>query len=91
MIRGNGWGIAIVVVGGLLGGMSSYFLKLKDPQALIILGTAWVLMDLIVRLRFRYQPRWLLNRQAGGFLWYIPIWVFGLVILVVNMILVFTS
>jgi len=41
MIRGNGWGFAIVVV--------------------------------------------------GGFIWYIPIWVFGLVILVVNTILVFTS
>jgi hypothetical protein len=30
MIRWNGWGIAIVAVGGLLGGMSSYFLKFKD-------------------------------------------------------------
>ena len=37
------------------------------------------------------RARWLLNRQAGGFIWYIPIWVFGLVILVVNTILVFTS
>ena len=91
MIRGNGWGFAIVVVGGLLGGMSSYFLKLKDAQAMIILGTVWALMDLIVRLRSRYQPRWLLNRQAGGFIWYIPIRVFGLVILLVNTIQAITS
>lgn len=91
MIRGNGWGIAMVVVGGVLGGMGSYFLKLKDSQALIILGAAWVLMDMIVRLRSRYQPRWLLNRQAGGFIWHIPVWIFGLIILLINTVLIATS
>ena len=91
MIRWNGWGIAIVAAGGLLGGLSSYLLNLKDAQAMIILGTTWVLMDLIVRLRSRYQPRWLLKRLAGGFIWYIPLWMLGLVILVNNTVLVFTS
>jgi hypothetical protein len=56
--------------------MSSYFLRLKDAQAMIVLGMAWVVIDVIVRLRSRYQPRWLLNRLAGGHIWYNPILVF---------------
>lgn len=91
MIRWNGWGFIIVGVGGLLGGMSSYFLRLQDPQALLILGTAWIVMDVIVRLRSRYHPRWLLNRLAGGHIWYAPMWVLGLVIVLVNALLVLTA
>lgn len=91
MIRGNGWGIAMIVIGGLSGGMSNYFFKFTDHQALIILGVTWVILDVALRARRRYQSRWLFSRQAGGFIWYIPVWAFGLVILVINTILAFTA
>lgn len=90
MIRGNGWGIAIAVTGGLLGGMSSYFLKLTDPQALMILGAAWSVLDAMLRALRRHQPHWLVNPQAGGFVWHIPVWVFGLAIFLVSALVALT-
>ncbi len=91
MIRGNGWGIAMTVTGGLVGGMSSYFLKLTDPQALMLLGAAWILFDGGLRVSRRRHTRWLFSRQTGGWLWYVPVWVIGLVILLISAIAVLTA
>ncbi len=91
MIRANGWGIAMTVTGGLLGGVSSYFLRLTDPQALMTLGAAWILFDGSLRLSRRGQTHWWLSRQAGGWLWYVPVWVFGLVIMLISAIVAFTA
>jgi hypothetical protein len=42
-------------------------------------------MDIVLRLRSRDRARWLLNREAGGHLLYIPVWIFGLVVVAANL------
>ncbi len=84
MLRGNGWGIAIAVTGGLLGGMSSYFFRLPDPQALMILGATWMALDGGLRSARRHLPRWWISHRAGGFIWFVPVWILGFVIVVVS-------
>ena len=91
MIRGNGWGIAMTVTGGVVGGMSSYFLKFTDPQALMILGAVWIILDGGLRVSRRGQPRRLFSRQAGGWLWYVPIWVLGVAIMLISAVEVFAA
>lgn len=84
MLRGNGWGIGIAVVGGLVGGMSHFFFRLSDPQALMILGAVWVGLDGTVRILRRGRPRWLISSHAGGSLWFLPVWVSGCAIVLVS-------
>lgn len=84
MLRGNGWGIGLALTGGLIGGLCSYFLKLSDPHALMIVGGVWVALDLLLRLSRRQGPRALLERQTGGLIWSIPVWVLGLVMLLIS-------
>jgi hypothetical protein len=85
-IRGNGWGFAMIFVGGVIAGLGSFALKFKDAPVLMSVGAALIVMDVIVRARGRGQPGWLWHRRFGGHLFFIPIWLIGLVVFGVNSI-----
>lgn len=82
MIHANGWGIGLTLIGGLAGGMSSYFLKLADPQALLVVGVAWIALDGLLRVRRRRLPGALFDSQLGGVVWFLPVWALGIVLMV---------
>lgn len=82
MIHGNGWGIGLALIGGLAGGMSSYFLKLADPQALLVVGAVWTVLDGLLRVLRRRLPGALFDRQIGGVVWFLPVWALGIVLMV---------
>lgn len=84
MFRGNGWGIGLALAGSLIGGLFSYVFKLSDPQALMIVGGTWGILDVLLRLSRRQGPRGLLDRQSGGVVWSIPVWMLGLVMLLIS-------
>lgn len=84
MLRGNGWGIGIAVAGGLVGGMSHFFFRLTDPQALMILGATWVGLDGALRVLRRGHRHWLISSHAGGSLWFLPVWISGFAIVLLS-------
>ncbi len=91
MIHANGSGFALLVVGGLLGGMSSYFLKLADPQAVLVIGAVWAAGDGILRATRRARPGWLFDSQTGGSVWHVPVWIVGFAVVVIDAVLILAS
>lgn len=84
-IRSNGWGLALFVLGGVIAGVGSFVLKIADAPVLMSVGLALIVGDLIIRARFRSQPGWLWQGHFGGRLFFLPMWVLGLIVLVANL------
>ncbi|MCA0455123.1 MAG: hypothetical protein LCI00_14205 [Chloroflexi bacterium] len=85
-INGNRLGILMFVVAALVAGAGSLLLKLPDPVTMIAVGVALIGMDSIVRLRSRATSGWLMHKELGGYLYFIPVWVAGIVVIVINLI-----
>ena len=85
-IRSNGWGLGMFVMGGVIAGVSSFVFKIADAPVLMGVGMALIVSDVIVRARFRTQPRWLFQGQYGGQLFFIPMWALGLIVFVANLV-----
>jgi hypothetical protein len=85
-IRSNSWGLAMFVVGGFIAGVGSFILKIDDAPVLMSVGATLIMMDMIIRARFRNQPGWLLHRQCGGYLFYAPMWLIGSVVFAANLL-----
>ncbi len=85
-IRGNALGLAMIVVTGLMAGVGALLLHLSDAVVMIAVGTALIVMDLIIRLTVRTAAGWLTGPQFGGYFFFVPVWVVGLVIILVNLI-----
>jgi hypothetical protein len=84
-IQGNKLGLLMFVICGLVA-IASLLLKLPDAVGLIGLGSALFLMDMIVRLRSRAFPRWLISKEVGGYLHFMPAWIGGLIVIVINIL-----
>lgn len=84
-IKGNVLGFAMFVVATLVAG-AGLLLKLPDAPVMIAVGIALILMDLIIRLLSRSQKGWLMAKEQGGYLFFIPVWIFGIVVIVINII-----
>jgi len=85
-IRSNSWGLAMFVVGGLIAGAGSFILKIDDAPVLMSVGVSLIMMDVIIRVRSRNQPGWLLHQQCGGYLFYMPMWLIGSVVFAANLL-----
>ncbi len=85
-IQGNMLGLCMFVTCGLVA-IASLLLKLPDAVGMVGLGSALMLMDLIVRFRARALfDRWLMSKEIGGYLYFIPAWIGGIVVIVINII-----
>lgn len=84
-IQGNILGLTMFVTCGLVA-IASILLKIPDAVGLMGLGLALFLMDMIVRVRSRTLPNWLMSKEIGGYLYFIPAWIGGLVIIAINLI-----
>ena len=85
-IQGNALGFAMFITAGVIAGIGGLLLKLGDTPIMIMVGVALLLMDLIIRLRVRNQPKWLTAKHLGGYLFIVPVWVVGIFIIVLNVI-----
>lgn len=86
LIQGNRLGLLMFVVAALVAGAGSLLLKLPDPLTMIAVGLTLILMDGIVRLRSRATSGWLMHRELGGYLYFIPAWVGGIIVILINLI-----
>ena len=84
-IHSNGWGLGLFVLGGLIAGVGSIVLKLADAPVLMSVGLALIAADLILRVRYRSQHGWLLQGQFGGQLFFVPMWLLGLIVFIANL------
>ena len=66
--------------------IAALIMKLPDVVGMVGVGSALFLMDMIVRLRSRIVPNWLLSKDVGGYLYFIPAWIGGLVVITINIL-----
>ena len=85
-IRGNGLGIAMFVLAGLLIIPASMLLRVRNLPTMIAVGCVLILMDMLFRLCQRTQAGWLTKRELGGYFFFLPVWVLGLVVIGANVI-----
>lgn len=88
-IRGNALGLAMIVATGLIAGVGALLLHLDDALVMIAVGVALIVMDLLIRLTVRQAQGWLTRPEFGGYLFFVPIWVVGIAIILINLINVF--
>ena len=85
-IRGNALGIAMFVIGGVIAGVGGFILKLGDAPIMIMVGVALLLMDLIIRWQVRNQAGWLMSKQLGGYFFFVPVWILGILVIIINIL-----
>jgi hypothetical protein len=85
-IRGNALGLAMVVATGAIAGLGSLVFHLADALVMGAVGIALIVMDLLIRLRFRAAGGWLTKSEFGGYFFFVPMWVLGIVIIIVNVV-----
>jgi hypothetical protein len=84
MINGNLVGFAMVVLSALLIALPGYLLKWPDAATMCGVGSLLLVADLILRLRCKPEEKWLMGQQTGGYLFFIPVWIFGIAVVVAN-------
>jgi hypothetical protein len=85
MIRMNLRAIIFIIVAGIIALTSqSLFAPGNSQVSIFIAGVVFLLGDLIFRLRNTTLLGWakFLKSEAGGFLVFFPIWVWGLILMV---------
>ena len=85
-IRGNALGLVMFIIGGLIAGVGGLVFKLGDAPIMIMVGIALFLMDAVIRLRVRNQPGWLMSKQLGGYFFFIPVWLLGILVIILNIL-----
>lgn len=88
-IRGNALGILMFVFAGAVAGVGSLILRLPDALVMVAVGLSVIGMDMAVRVRSRGTRGWLTRKSTGGYLFFIPAWGFGLVVIALNIVNLF--
>jgi len=91
VIQGNVLGLAMFVLAAIFVAIGSFVLKLPDWTVMITAGGVLTVADLIFRVLQRRSSDWLMAKNPGGYLYFVPVWLFGLVVVVINIISHFTK
>lgn len=86
VMNGNLFGFGMVVLSALLIALPGYLLKLPNAAVMIGVGALLVAADTVIRLMNRGKERWLFNSETGGYLFFVPVWIFGIVVIIANLI-----
>ena len=84
--RGNALGVIMFIVGGVIAGVGGFVFKLGDATVMIMVGVALFLMDMIIRLRVRNQKGWLMSKALGGYFFFVPVWILGILVVILNIL-----
>ena len=86
MINGNLVGFGMVILSAMLIALPGYLLKWPTAATMCGVGVLLILVDLILRMRGKEKDKWLMGSQTGGYLFFIPVWIFGIVVVVANLV-----
>lgn len=74
------------IAAAVLIAIGSLLLKLPDAPVMIGAGALLVVTDLIVRSIYKKGAGWLWRQTSGGYLVFMPVWIFGLAVIALNVI-----
>ena len=86
IVNGNLIGFAMLIVSALVFVLPAYLLKLPNAPVMIGVGILLIALDLAVRLTVRGKERWLMGNRTGGYLFFIPVWIFGITVIIINVV-----
>ena len=86
MIQGNLIGFGMFVIAGIVIAISYFLLKLPDIAVMISGGIALIVVDLFLRLMKKNNQGWLMGKNFGGYLFFAPVWIFGIIVIGINVI-----
>ncbi|MCU0481178.1 MAG: hypothetical protein MUE54_08195 [Anaerolineae bacterium] len=85
-IYGNGLGILMFMMCALPALVGGLLMRLPDPIVMGFVGVMLVAMDMVIRIRNRNQTGWLMKKELGGYLYFIPVWVLGVFVIILNIV-----
>jgi hypothetical protein len=91
MIQGNLLGFFMFIFSGIFVVIGYYVLKFPDWIVLITAGLVLTATDLVFRILKTAQKGWLYKKELGGYLYFMPVWAFGIVAVLINIISHFTK
>ena len=86
MIQGNLIGFGMFVIAGIVIAIGHFLLKLPDIAVMISGGIALIVVDLFLRLMKKNNQGWLMGKNFGGYLFFAPVWIFGMIVIGINVI-----
>ena len=85
-VSGNALGLAMFITCGLIAAAGGFLLRLSNPIVMMSIGLALFVMDLLIRFKRRGARRWLLRDTTGGTLFAIPVWIVGILVILLNLV-----
>jgi phosphate/sulfate permease len=86
MINGNLVGFGMLILSALLIALPGYLLRWPNAVTMSGVGVLLIAADLILRMRNKGQRKWLTGDQTGGYLFFIPVWIFGIAMIFLNIV-----
>ncbi len=86
MIQGNLIGFGMFVIAGIAVAISHFLLKLPNIAVMIGAGVTLIIVDMILRLMKKNEKGWLMSKNFGGYLFFAPVWIFGIIVIGINTI-----
>lgn len=85
-VNGNLIGFGMVVASALIIALPMYLLRLPDAVAMSSVGLVLIVLDLGLRCRSLGKPKWLTASTMGGYLFFLPVWIFGIGVIILNLV-----
>jgi hypothetical protein len=85
-IQGNLIGFGMFIIAAVVVALGYFVFKLPDPAIMLGAGITLVAVDLIARLLKKNEKGWLMGKNFGGYLFFAPVWIFGIIVIVINVI-----
>lgn len=79
------------IVSGIIVALGYFLLKIPDVAVMISGGVTLITVDLIWRLMKKNNQGWLMDKNFGGYLFFAPVWIFGMIVIGINIINFFVN
>lgn len=89
MFIGNLIGFGMFISAALIVAIGIFILKFPNTAVMISAGITLIFIDLIFRSFSRKYQGWLWENGFGGNLFFLPVWSFGIAVIIINLINVF--
>lgn len=90
-IQGNLAGFGMFILAAIVIAFGYFVLKLPDTIVMISGGAALIAVDLILRVLKSKNEGWLMGKRFGGYLFFAPVWIFGIIVIIINLINYFVN
>jgi len=91
MIQGNLIGFLMFIVAAVVIAICYFVFKLPDTFVMIAGGATLIVVDLAMRLVKSKEKGWLMSKNYGGYLYFAPVWIFGIIVIIINIINFFVN